>query len=59
MTEEVCPEILECKDYVSEDTYKYFCTTKDWIHCNQVRSLAIEMGLLRLPREWKKLSSET
>jgi len=59
VTEKVCPELLECKEYVAEETYKSVCSTKNWIHCENCRSLAIEMGLLKLPKEWQKLSSRT
>jgi len=57
--EEVCPELHECKEYVTEDTYKGLCSTKYWIHCEACRTLAKEMGLLKLPKEWQKLSSRT
>jgi len=59
MTEQICPELLECKEYVAEDTYKSFCSTKNWIHCGHCRSLAIAIGLLKLLKEWQKLSSRT
>jgi len=59
MTKEVCPEIPACKEYVAEETYKNFCSTKNWIYCGNPKSLAIAMGLLKPPKEWQKLSSRT
>jgi len=54
-----CPEMDNCRDYVTEDEFKGYCNTRYWDSCPKCESLAIRLGLKKLPSEWKELLKNT